>query len=953
MATKLSVLNDALRLLGDARLATLTDDTEARYELDASWDRSVNVVFAASFWRFAFTTETLTHNGALAALPGFSYRFALPALPYRLHSVFIQSGGRDLPIDCRQEGAVLHANKETGVVIRYVDDAAAADLTKWPEVFARAVAAYLAFDLAGRISQDPQAPQAAFDLWQRYLGEAQAAEAVPADPWLLPQLSGDFNAAARHILKQGFWRFAMRSASITQTPGTPSRGFTYVFDMPSDWIKTQSLFRISDNREVPFDVREHGTKWSADVDSLTVRYLSTDGLDATLWPEEFIQVVAAHLAERAPVRNEKGEAQPAGWVQLLQAALPQLADPVSPWLAKQLDGSFASASRNILEQAFWSFALKTGTPGSGGTAVAGFTNSYAKPADWLRTHAIFKVSGAREVPVDVREQGGFWSANEAVTVRYLSNEYLDATTWPEDFSRLVASYLGIEQATVVRGENGAEASAWPQYLERAAANMAVPESPWLAHQLSGAFRAASKAILEKAFWKFSTRSEARTNSVGTTAPGFAYSFSMPSDLLKVRAIFVVSGSRETPIDVREIGSRWSANVAGITVDYLSDAGMDAATWPEEFSEIVLAYLDQEAAEGAARWERLLLAAMPTLAVPESPWLGRQLDGSFRSASQKILEAGFWHFAMKSEVLAAQSGGSLAPLPGYAFSFAKPATWLRTQAFFRRAETREHPIDAREHGTRWSANYATPVVRYLSSDGLDPTLWPEPFTRTVGAYLGIDVGDGASVPVQRGEQVVTLWPKYLQEALAAEATAVSPWLAHQFEGRLLPAARDLLERGTWKFAIKTVELAAAVGTPSSGYDNSFARPADWIRTVQLYRDAGGEQDDIDYREEGGFFHADASPVVLRYLSSTLGLDTTAWPALFEEALLAALSLRRAADTPGTSGAALQALKGIADQALRDARAKDDARDRPRIDRFSRFVAGRQGFGASRRSREQGW
>ena len=34
MATKLSLFNDALRAIGDIRLATTSDDVEARYVLD-------------------------------------------------------------------------------------------------------------------------------------------------------------------------------------------------------------------------------------------------------------------------------------------------------------------------------------------------------------------------------------------------------------------------------------------------------------------------------------------------------------------------------------------------------------------------------------------------------------------------------------------------------------------------------------------------------------------------------------------------------------------------------------------------------------------------------------------------------------------------------------------------------------------------------------------------------
>lgn len=660
MATdKLGVYNLALTLLGDHRLVGLSDDVEARYALDSSWDRAVAFVFQAAYWRFALKTATLTHNGALTALPGYSSAFASPATYFRPHALFVLSGARECPIDVRQQGTQFHANV-TPIYLRYVDNALIATEASWPETFAKAVAAYLAFDVSSRVSQDPQAPNAMFGIWQQYFGAAEAIEAVPADPWLDAQLSGDFLPASRYILEQGYWKFAVKSATIADSVGVTLENYTYGFSKPADWLKTQAIYLESGTKELPLDVREHGARWSANVDEINVRYLSNEGLTSTLWPDEFRAIVAAYLAARNPVTDEKGQTSTPAWVDMLQVAIVNNAMPESPWLQHQISGAFLPAARYILDQGFWRFALKTVTPSTGGTPVSGFSNAYAQPADWLKTQAVFKVSGARELPVDVREQVATWSANEAIK-----------------------------------------------------------------------------------------------------------------------------------------------------------------------------------------------------------------------------------------------------------------------------------------------------VRYLSSDGLDATDWPEAFTRVVAAYLGIDMGDGSgSQQTDQSGGKMLVWPRYLESALDALAIPESPWLDHQFSGRYLNVVMAALESGYWRFAVKTVEITANVSTPSSGYSYSFTRPTDWLRTFEVYQTASRDGNGIDFREENGQYHANYSPITVRYVSATLGVDAATWSPSFEDAVLAEMQLRRASESAGISGAALQALAMNAKTKMRDARSKDDSRERPRVNAPSRFVSGRFGGGWGYNSREQG-
>src|SRR5688500_18698404 len=69
-----------------------------------------------------------------------------------------------------------------------------------------------------------------------------------------------------------------------------------------------------------------------------------------------------------------------------------------------LDGAWVEAINFVLRQAPWKFALKTSSiVGSTSGTISGYTHAFTKPADWLRTHAIFRQSGSRECPVDAKE----------------------------------------------------------------------------------------------------------------------------------------------------------------------------------------------------------------------------------------------------------------------------------------------------------------------------------------------------------------------------------------------------------------------------------------------------------------------------------------------------------------------------------------------------------------------
>lgn len=116
-----------------------------------------------------------------------------------------------------------------------------------------------------------------------------------------------FNSLYDHILatalEDGFWRFAMRSVSITQDEDIePAFGKAYAHNKPDDWVRTYQV-SISPDMVPPYaNWEEESGIIFADDTPLYLQYVSNDatyGLDLTKWTARFTKAVAYEMALRA------------------------------------------------------------------------------------------------------------------------------------------------------------------------------------------------------------------------------------------------------------------------------------------------------------------------------------------------------------------------------------------------------------------------------------------------------------------------------------------------------------------------------------------------------------------------------------------------------------------------------------------------------------------------------
>lgn len=116
---------------------------------------------------------------------------------------------------------------------------------------------------------------------------------------------------------------------------------------------------------------------------------------------------------------------------------------------------------------------------------------------------------------------------------------------------------------------------------------------------------------------------------------------------------------------------------------------------------------------------------------------RVLDDRYDMAVAEALEAGQWHFAMRSVRL--DSAPDIDVAFGWQFGFTKPTDWVRTAAISA-SETFEPPlIRFVDEGDTWLADTDPIYVKYVSSGlefGMDLARWPASFARYVEAQLAL-------------------------------------------------------------------------------------------------------------------------------------------------------------------------------------------------------------------------
>ncbi|MBW5826534.1 hypothetical protein H0I68_15945 [Yersinia kristensenii] len=152
MSNQLNVYNDALRLVGERQLVSLTENREPRRLLDAVWDGALKYCLEQGQWNFAIRSVRVNYSPSVE--PPFGYRRAFNKPDDYVRTVAFAS-------DPFFNSTIIQYTDEAGfwfcdldeIFIRYVsnDQSFGLDSSLWPETFSSFVAAYLATQIAPRL----------------------------------------------------------------------------------------------------------------------------------------------------------------------------------------------------------------------------------------------------------------------------------------------------------------------------------------------------------------------------------------------------------------------------------------------------------------------------------------------------------------------------------------------------------------------------------------------------------------------------------------------------------------------------------------------------------------------------------------------------------------------------------------------------------------------------------
>lgn len=147
MPSKLSVYNAALEVLGERKLASLSENRAPKRRLDSVWDDGgVKACLEQGFWNFAMADSEITHSPSVNPAYGFLYAFDKPTDWCRTFMVSADETYSVQLLEFEDQAAYWWANCDP-LYVRYVSNDASygMDLSLWTESFTRYVAHYFAW----------------------------------------------------------------------------------------------------------------------------------------------------------------------------------------------------------------------------------------------------------------------------------------------------------------------------------------------------------------------------------------------------------------------------------------------------------------------------------------------------------------------------------------------------------------------------------------------------------------------------------------------------------------------------------------------------------------------------------------------------------------------------------------------------------------------------------------
>jgi hypothetical protein len=153
MTTKLARYNGALLILGERKLASLSENREPRRNLDDAWDDGIAYALEQGFWNFAMRAIQADSSVSVTPTFGYTYAFTKPPDIVRTHSLGSNETFDPPLLTVVDEPNYWYANIDP-LYVRYVsnDTAYGLDLSLWSATFNEYVDHHLAVKTCKRIT---------------------------------------------------------------------------------------------------------------------------------------------------------------------------------------------------------------------------------------------------------------------------------------------------------------------------------------------------------------------------------------------------------------------------------------------------------------------------------------------------------------------------------------------------------------------------------------------------------------------------------------------------------------------------------------------------------------------------------------------------------------------------------------------------------------------------------
>jgi len=152
--TQLLLYNGALRLLGERRIETLSENREPRRVLDDAWaEGEVDYCLRLGQWNFAIRTTRIDYSPSITPEFGLAYGFDKPSDWIRTTALCSDEYFSSPLLGAPDESGYWFSDT-TEIYVKYVSNDASygGDLSKWPVNFSKMVMAHLAMEVAPKIS---------------------------------------------------------------------------------------------------------------------------------------------------------------------------------------------------------------------------------------------------------------------------------------------------------------------------------------------------------------------------------------------------------------------------------------------------------------------------------------------------------------------------------------------------------------------------------------------------------------------------------------------------------------------------------------------------------------------------------------------------------------------------------------------------------------------------------